>query len=323
MDDKPSIFQGVQLGIETTPGVAVPANVKLPGVSMTPKPHTESDAHRALGEKYAKATSLNKEYSTLDISGKPSFNELTYLFASLLHYSAPVQQGSTIAYKWTFTSNTSAEDVGKYFTIEQGDVKSAWRVDGVRVSGLTLNLNRNAITVSGEGIGGKFEPSITLTANPTTFDPIPILPSQLKFFMADTLAELASVAALTRAFAMEWSLTGKFGLAWPVGQDPFVVEKEPSYKGKVKVATNAEGMAIINDMRASATKWFKIEAIGGTIADSYKNTLSIVFPAKIDTTGDIADHEGVYAIEYGLQPIHDATWGKAMQIELINNLKQL
>ena len=120
-----SVFQGIQVGVEGTPGTPVAANKKLLAVSMIPSPQTETKPFRAMGNKYASFASLNKEWSSIKIEGVPTYNEIVYLLSGLLHYAAPVQQGATAAYKWTFLSNTSAADVGKSFTIEQGDTNQA------------------------------------------------------------------------------------------------------------------------------------------------------------------------------------------------------
>ena len=240
-----------------------------------------------------------------------------------MHYAAPAQQGATAAYKWTFVSNTSAADVGKTFTIEQGDADRAWRVAGARVSGLTFDFGRNEIRVSGNGVGKQLETGITLTSTPTALSPVPILPTMLKFYMADTQAALAGATALTNSFSMQWSLTDKFGLAWPVGQDAVAVEGEPNASGKIVLATDTAGLGLIATLRAASTKWFRIEATGGLIATPYYQKLTIDFPAQIEAVGDPSDTDNVYTMEFGLKPIHDATWAKSVNIEVITNLSTL
>lgn len=318
-----TIFQGIQIGVESTPGTAVPANKKLLSVSMIPTPQVEVKPFKAMGNKYSSFASLNKEWAGLKIDGVPTYNELVYLLSSLLHYSAPVQQGTTTAYKWSFSSNTSAADVGKTFTIEQGDGNYAWRVAGAKVSGLTLSFPRSEVKVSGNGIGQEFEIGITLTTNPTSLTPVPILPTHVKFYMADTQAGLASAQALTKSFSMEYSLTDKFGLAWAVGQDPQAVEGEPNASAKIVVATDAEGMGLITALRNASTKWFRIEATGETIAETYKHKFTLDFPAQIDNVNDPTNLENVYTVEFGLLPIHDSAWGKSMKIDIITNLASL
>ena len=323
MGEKATIFQGVQIGKETTPGTGVAASKKLLSMSMQPLPRTEGSSFRALGNKYPSFVVLNKEWAEIGIDGKLTYNEILYALASLLSEPAPAQQGVTTAYKWTFTGNLASEDAGKTFTIEQGDVNSAWRVVGARVSGLTFTFNRNEVGVKGSGVANSLETGITLTAAPTSMTPKPILPSQVSFKTATTQAGLAGATALTRGFSMEWALTDKVGLAWPVGQNPVVVETEPKNSGKLKLATDTTGMGLVTTMRSGATQWFQIKATGALIASTYYYDFQLDFPAQIESLSDPSDESGIYALEYGLTPVYDSAWGKAFQIDVITDTQTL
>lgn len=328
MAEKATIYQTCQIGVETTPGTAVSATKKLLSASMAIKPRTEFDKYRPAGTKYTTLAAQGKEWSEIAISGKPSYNELPYFFSSLLHYAAPVQQGGSAAYKWTFESNNAAEDVGKTYTVEQGDgtANEAWRAAGVKVSGMTFDFNRNTIDMSGTAVGQSIETGKTLSSGVTSLAQVPVMPTQLKFYMADLQTDLATATAITRSFSMQWSLTDKFGLAWPVGQSPIAVEGEPNYSARIKIATDATGMGLISLMRAGTVKWFRIKAEGGLAYTGYNYTFQIDFPAVITEIGDMADQENIYAIEYGLSPIFDPSWGtsgKSLEIIVINTLSSL
>lgn len=323
MGEKASIFQTVQLGIESTPMTPVAANKKLLALSIVPSVSVEADAFRAMGNKYPSFVTLNKDWSALDLSGKLTYNEVLYALVSLLSQPTPAQQGATAAYKWTFVSDTDGEDAGKTFTVEQGDANSAWRVPGVRVSGLTLVFNRNEVSLSGAAIGGQMETGITLTAAPTSMTPKPVLPAHLSFKMADTQAGLAGATPLTRGFSLSFALTDKVNLAWPVGQNPVTVEKEPKLEHMLKVATDTVGMGMLATMRAGSTKWFRVKATGALIAAPYYYDVQIDFPAQISNVGKMSDEEGLYLMEYTLAGIHDATWGKSFQIDVITDNQTL
>jgi len=317
MGEKATIFQTVQVGIESTPGTAVPANKKMLATSIVPSVKTEADAFRAAGNKYASFVTLNKEWSEASLEGKLTYNEILYLLVSLLSQPTPVQQGTTTAYKWTFVSDTDGEDAGKTFTVEQGDGNTAWRVAGMRVSGLELTFNRDEVSLSGSAIGKALETGVTLTSSPTSMTPKPVLPAHLKFYMADTQAGLASADAITRGFSLGWKLTDKIGLVWPVGQDPVTLETEPTLEATLSLATDSVGLGLIATMRAGTTKWFRVKAEGDTIEDTYEHTFQIDFPAQIKEVGEFSDKDGLYLVEYTLQGIHDGTWDKAFQIDVI------
>jgi hypothetical protein len=320
MAEKASIFQNVQLAIQTALGTAKTPTAKLLSVSIVPQGKVETAPFRAMGNKYASFLALNKEYSEITVSGKPSYNEVVYLLSSLISKPVAVMQAATTAYKWTFKSNTSAEDAGTYMTIEQGDATSAWKVKDAKISGLTFDFSRNGIDVSGNGVGGPIDTTATVTAGITPVAVVPMQPTELKFYKATTKAGLAGATALTRSFSMQWSLTDKFGLAWPVGQDPVPVEGEPKYTAKIRVATDAVGLALVADLRAATVSWWRIEVKSAALAGvGYPYSMTIDFPAQVSDLPPFTDLDNVMTAEFGLLPITDPTDG-AMEINVINKL---
>jgi len=323
MGEKASIFQGVQIGIESVAGTGVAADKKLLACSIQPSVRTESERFRPKGNKYPAFTVLNREWVEAKLEGKPTYNELLYLLASLLGEPTPVQQGVTAGYLWEFTSNTSSEDAGLTLTVEQGDANSAWRSVGMRVSGIGLNFSSKELTLSGSAIGLALEKGVTLTADPTSLTPLPIAPGHLKFYMADTQAGLAGATAMTRGFSLDWNLTDLIGQSWPVGGAAVTVEKEPKLEAKLKLATDSVGMGLLDTMRNGATKWFRVQATGATISGTVKHLLTLDFPAQVEQPGDFGDTDGLYTVEYALAGIHDATWGKSFQISIITTVEEL
>lgn len=323
MTEKATIFQTVQIGIETVAGTPVSANKKLLACSIIPKASIESESFRPIGNKYPSFAVLNKEWSESTIEGKLTYNEILYLLSSLISQPTPVQQGTTSAYKWTFVSNTSTEDTGKTFTVEQGDGNTAWRAAGVRVSGISFTLNRNECSISGTAIGEPIETDITMTSNPSSLTPKLVLPAHLKLYMADSQSGLNSASPASRGFSLTWELTNKIGLAFPIGQDPVTVEIEPTLQATLRVATDTTGLSLWSNLRGGTTKWFRIKAEGDTIEETYKYTFQIDFPAQVLNVGEFSDNEGIYVIDYTLQGIHDATWNKAFSIDVITNVQAL
>lgn len=153
--------------------------------------------------------------------------------------------------------------------------------------------------------------------------PKPILPAHVKFYTADTQSGLASATAISRGFSMVWKLTDKIGLVWPVGQDPVTLEKEPTLEATLSLATDTTGLGLITTMQSGSTKWFRIKAEGETIESTYKHMFQIDFPAQVKEVGEFSDEDGIYLVEYTLQGIHDATWGKAFQIDVITTVTTL
>jgi hypothetical protein len=265
----------------------------------------------------------NKEWSVVDVAGKVTYNEILYALASFLGLPTPTQQGISTAYKWLFSSLISEEDPAKALTVEQGDANSAWRAADVFLSGLSFVFNRKEVSMSGSGLGSPIETGITMTATPTSMAARPVLPTQGKFYIADAQADLATATAMTRGFSAEYGLSDKITQAWPVGEDPVKSEKEGKLGGKLKLAADTVGMGLIATMRAGSTKWFRFKYEGPVIADTYKWTYQIDFPAQILGVSKPSDEDGIFVFEYELQGIYDATWGKAFEITLINDVQTL
>lgn len=322
MTEKSTIFQAVQIGIEAlaTPGTPVAANRKMLACSFVPGVRSESDVFRASGNKYASFSVLNKEWSEVKIEGRISYNEILYPLVSLLQQPTPVQQGATAAYLWTFDPSTSAADSSRTLTIENGDATTAWRVAGARVSGLELMFSRNEVSMTGSAVGEALEAGVSLTGSPTAVTPIPVFPSHLSLKTASTRAGLTGATALTRAFSASFAITDKANMAWPIGQDPISIEAAPNATAKVKLATDATGVAQITAMRNGTVGWWRISAVGPLIASTYYNTIEIDFPAQVTDVSDFGDEDGIHVVEPSLTLIHDATWGQAYQIRVTNTI---
>ncbi|MEL7626985.1 MAG: hypothetical protein AAGU15_09020 [Anaerolineaceae bacterium] len=323
MAEKATVFQTTQIGVQTAVGTAVPANKVLGATELIIQPRNEAETIRPLGMKYPTGVSQDKEWGEVTIGGKPAFQDLCYILSGLVHYSAPAQVDLTTAYTWTFGTNTTSEDVGKYFTLEQGDSANAWQIKDVKFGGVTLNFSRSGIGISGTGYGSKIDTTVTKTATPTVIQSVPIAPAMVKLYMADTQAALAGATAYSRSFSLDWNLTDKFALAWPIGSDPFQVEGVPTNTARLTVATDTNGMALVGKLRDGSTKWFRIQAIGPVIDGAITHKLTIDFPAKVAELGDMNDQEKVWVIQYGLQPVHDATWTKALDIQIVTDLEAL
>lgn len=191
------------------------------------------------------------------------------------------------------------------------------------MSGLEFTFTRGEVSLSGSALGKPLETGFTMTSNPTSMTPRPVLPTHLKLYAADAQADLDTAQALSRGFSLTWGLTDKNALAWPIGQEPVVIESEPKLEAKLKVATDTVGIGLVTTMRNATTKWFRLKAEGAIIASTYKYTFQIDFPAQIIDVGEFSDEDGLYMVEFSLAGIHDATWGKAFQIDVISDVQTL
>ncbi|MGH2520156.1 MAG: hypothetical protein ACRDF8_10160, partial [Chloroflexota bacterium] len=106
------------------------------------------------------------EWTEGKLTGDLFYNELHYLLASLFGGVTPAQNGSASnrGYSWTHNPSTSAEDVPKTFTIEQGDSVRAYKFGYGTVTDLDFKWDRKSgAQLSGSLMGQLLSDGITLT----------------------------------------------------------------------------------------------------------------------------------------------------------------
>lgn len=324
MAQRASVFEGVQIGLETTPGTSVPANKLLQSISIQPAIKAEFNRFRALGKKFASLVTPGKEWVEAKVTGAPTYDELTYLLASLISYASPT--GADIEKTWLFSPSTSAPDTVKTYTIEQGSSVRAHKFAYGLMTGLTLSYSRKEIGVDGAMIGQRLSDGIILTASPTAIPLVPVLPSQVSVFLADSAAGLDSATALTNAISASWGLTDRFSTFWALNATKTsfsdVVEAEPKLTAKLKMPADVTSMGLLATMRTGESIFLRVQATG-EIIDAEPYSLTVDLALKVNEVSEFSDEDGVFAIEWGFEGVHDTTWGKALEVTLVNTLASL
>jgi len=329
MAERLTIAQGTQIGVEVTPGTSVAANRKLGALSIQPGVKSEVSMFRALGNKFATIAALGKEWTEAKLSGQMTYSELVYYLSSLMKSVTPTRNIPTtgLSYTWTFSPALSAQDTVKTFTVEQGDTVRAHKwVYGI-IGGMKFSFDRNEAKIDGAMLGRAIEDAITLTATPTDVALVPVLPTQVSVYLASTAAGLAGATALQRVISASWALENRFGMLWALNRanNSWVahVEVEPKLVCTLKVEADAEGMGLLTHLRAGSSQFLRIEAQGALIETTYYHKLVIDTAAKVAEVSEFQDADGVYAIEWTLNGVYDATWAKATEIAVTNLLATL
>lgn len=336
MAERSSITQSVQIGVESTPGTPVAANKRLGSLGFNIGPSTEFSDLRPIGQKYPSLAILGKEWATAELEGSPVYTELPYAFASLINSPVvvPVMDGSTStgATKWTFTSNTFGDDSPKTFTVEQGSNFRAHRVSNAILTEFGMEWGREEIELSGEWLATALEDGITMTSSPTQLPQIPVKPADLSVYLDTTAAGLGTTK-LTRVLKGEFNVEDRFAPLWVVdaAEPSFVatVEDEPTVEFKMTMMANEEAMNNLVRMRGGVTSFLRLGAVGPVIYTPSGPGDPIRHSMKIDVAGQVSDvspfdnEDGVYGIEFTFKAVHDPTWGKAFQAEVVTTTATL
>lgn len=328
MAERSALNQSVQIGVESTPGVAVAAPTRLQAIGIEPSPDVEMDTFRPIGQKYPAINTLGKEWVTANISGRGSYNELAYMFASVVGAATITNPGAALAYNHQFLPDSFDDDAPVTFTVEHGSSVRADEFAYGIVTELGMTFNRTAIEVSGSMMGQALTDNITLTPAPTTVPLIPIIPTQVSVYMDSTFGNLGTTK-LTRAISAEMSIGNRYAGVWVLdAANPAYVnhiETEPDATVQLLLQADAVGMALLDDLRSGATKFIRIEATGGTdsIESGADYTFTFDAAVQVSDTDGFSDEDGVYAIGFPLEIVHDGGWGQAYEVNLLNTLSAL
>ena len=329
MAENASVFIGTQIGVESVAGTSVAANKRLLAVSVQPAIKAEVKTFRPLGQKYNTLAVLGKEYVEAKLMGDLAYNDLTYLLASALSYAAPTQIIPTtgLAYEWAHEPNQSDVDTIKTFTIESGASVRAGKFSYGLVNEIGYKITREEATLSGSMLGQLYTDGITLTTSPTDVALKPVIPNTVDIFL-DTTGAGIGTTKLLRALEADFKLSNIYGQVWPLNSANTSwaahVETAPKAELKLLLEADADGMALLTDMRAGSKVFVRVKATGADI-DPSANPYSFQHDLALEVTdvSEFKDDGGIYAIEWTFEVSYDATWGHSHIVTLVNTLSAL
>lgn len=432
--DRALVAERRQLGVETTPGTAVPTTKLLQAMSFDLRPDAEIDVYGPDGQKYDTVTILNKEWTSFPISGRPTYTELVYPLSGVL--GAPVittPGGATLARKWVWTPQVSAPDAVSTFTLMQGvpGGTAAERAAFGLITELGLQFSRNGgnemsgagiarpttqdvaldtnevqqVAITGGPTGGTFTityagqttaaipynanaaavqaalealsniapgdvvvsggalpgtpvvvefrgtlaqtnvgqmtttdsftggtaPASAVTTTtpgvaPTGLALVPIAPGHCDIYLDDTAAALGTTKWL-RGFVYEWRIGDRFNPIYPLNSalssfDNYI-EAKPAPTNRLTVGNDPTGRGLLTTMRNNATKFMRLEATGPLIESGQNYRLRIDTAVKVAEPPDRGDEQSLSTLQWDFRIVYDATWAKAMEVELITSLTAL
>lgn len=333
-----TVAQAVQIGKETTPGVAVPANKRLQSLSVALSPEVESSSFRPRGSKYVTTVAANKEWSSGDLEGTPTYDEIVYPLSSVFTGAtvAAVMDGATptAANVWTFEPSTNDADLPVTFTLEQGDATLADQAAHLLFTDFGMNFTRDEVSLSGSAFAKALVRGFTLTPDPVAVaaDLVPILPGQVCLYASSDPATLGTEAThIDTGLSLDLKVGGRFNPVWYLNCradsfGAFVEAPEPDYSADLMLEADASGMEWAERFRTGETTFLRIEATGpeievGVPETAYRLTWDLA--VKVLEPGEYSDEDGLYAIGPALQVVHDASWGRASRITVVNTVTAL
>lgn len=300
-----SIFEKVQLGVESVEGTAVAADTKLQNSVFTAlTPNITTQDVMAAGGKAPVDVIVNKEWTTGTVTGTAGTTDMLYWLSSLIEkptYATNVH---------TMSVNQSEAQYSNFFTLEFGGASGASKVPGCYVRSFSLELDgENAPTYTAEIMGRKLSDGITMTADP---DELPIYgygAKSVNIYLASNEAGLSNSANIIKPLAATFTVQD-------VRQPFYTVSADESYTGSVEVAhlitfkievEQTSSLDYMTQLRNRTLKYVRIELLGDTVSAVAQKTV-IDFPAKFQEPSR-GDNQGVRIGGYILKAMHDGSAG--------------
>jgi len=166
-------------------------------------------------------------------------------------------------------------------------------------------------------------------AGPNTVPLVPAIPPNVDVYYSSTIGGLGgSPQKLLRALSFTFNLDSRFGPLWALNSAnsswATTVETVPKADLKVMVEADAAGMAMLADLRSSATKYIRFNVGGpqiGSTGVNYQFTVDLA--VKVKDIAPFRDDQGVYAVEFSFEIVDDATFGGPMKMTIVNALAAL
>lgn len=325
MAERATVTQGVQIGVESTPGTPVAAGKLLQSISINPEIHINPQNFTPVGQKVDSIVVPGEDWSEAAVSGVMDYTEIIYPFSSILEVgTGGVQQASTTAYMWTFAPQARTADTYKTFTVQQGDANRAQQFAYGLFTELVMTMNRQGTQLTGKMLGQNMSDGITLTASPTAMRQMPVIPNQIDVWMDSTFGALGTTK-LTRALEAKVTIQNRRGALWALnsanGSFASDVELKPTISLDLLVEADTQGMAILPTLRAGTTQFVRVKCTSPQYADAgttYPFSITMDMAVKPASPSTYSDNNGVYAITWTSPLVQDAGWGHFLSFAVVN-----
>lgn len=151
MAEVASVFQTKRVGVETTPGTLVQATKLFQSIGFTVTVKPEIEEFRPEGSKANGLTIYVRDMSDIKVSGKPTYDELTYLLAMLFGDVTPTVPTAG-AYVRTFSMNNYGADPFKTLTLDMGANNFWYRAGYMFLKDFNFKVTNKGVEIDGSGM---------------------------------------------------------------------------------------------------------------------------------------------------------------------------
>jgi hypothetical protein len=320
--ERSTINQTLQFGLETTPGVNVPANKSIQCFAVIFGPMADTTEFSATGRKYPSIVIENSEWVEGTLTGSLDYNGIVYALAGVC--GAPViaaHGASTTAKDFTYTPPLTGSVQPQTFTIEQGENNAfgnaIWnhKVNYGLISEFSYKGDRTTgFTVGGKVLAQALQRGITMTSTPTAVVIQPSAGKHFNVYLDATSAALGTTQVL-KVLNVDYAFTGLYGMFFPLNRANLGfashVDLNPGCVIKLLLEADAFGMTPLTYLQAGTTQFLRVQG-QGAIIDNLQ-TVTIAGGA----TG------GTFSLSYKNQTTAPITYSAALTAATVNTAFQL
>lgn len=322
-----TVNRQVQVGVETTPGTAVPANKLLPSTNFTLSPDIEPRLFRAQGWKIPTATKIVGFDGGGTVTSPLNYTEIIYLFNMIVTGVITTPGGGTLSRTHTFTPTATGTDAFKTLTVQEGDGTAATQTAHIFLPELSVTATDDSAEVSGTVVG--YAPTVTtLTASPATIAQKPIGPRELDVYI-DAIGGTIGTTKVSDALGYSFSVSAlrqkKRVLNTTYTSFKDTTDTPVELTAAITTEHNLQSRDIFAAQTVSSSPVYlvRLKATGPIIEGAIPYSLILDFAATI-TDANQQDVDSVWGFEYALQPTYNSVFGNKMfSIAVTNDITAL
>jgi len=191
-------FRRIQVGLETTRGMAVAADKKLIGtLTMTPQVtwHRPVDERNSLAE-FRRSVAV-AQMTRLRYEGDATYDQLIDILSMAVRGGISPTTVEVTGRIWTFTHNLTSKNVQDSYTFEYGDDVQAWEADFVIVDNLELSIALNEVVQIRAEMFAQFAAKTTFTGSVDDTAVTEIVANNMKVYIDGAYADLGTTEKAT------------------------------------------------------------------------------------------------------------------------------
>jgi hypothetical protein len=300
MSVRAAVFEGFQVGVESTPGTPVAGSTKLRSFKCLMKEMSNDQKYPSQGALFDSATVLGEEWSEGDFTGWAGYTEDVYFLDSIFGLVSPTTV-STTAKQRIWTPGTGPQSP-MALTIEQGQASRAAQYAFGFCNSIKYTGNRKQVQKSGKIIARAMNDGFTLTASPGVIALVPMLPKQGSIKLVSGSGNYSTLAGATptrRGFEWSFEYNSAYGTLFPVVNDQAsfddIVQLAPTTQFTLQAERNSAIMALLNTYRNADIVYFDVNYTGSAIGSSPPTNyiFDLQIACEIMKAPDFSETDGV------------------------------